>query len=110
MAQIHNIDGTTVNFISQAVWNQPANSQSLDLIAIHNKWRSHTWLSNIMTAAEWATFRGKRGNIATITTTDPDDPNGDYITYFNVIVKNVSPGNHESLNFSGVRVEFLIKT
>lgn len=109
MAQVHDIDGTTVNFISQAPWNQAVNSQSLDLIAVHNRWRIHTWLSNVMTAAEWATFRGKRGSIVSITTTDPDDPNGDYVTYFQAIVRNVSQGNHDSLNLRGVKIEFLVK-
>ncbi len=108
MAQVHSINGTTVNFISQALWSRAVNSQSLDLIAVHNKHRIHTWLSNVMTAAEWTTFRGKRGSIVSITTTDPDDPNGDYITYYDAVVKNVLPGNHQSLNFQGVRIEFLI--
>ncbi len=108
MAQVHDIDGTTVNFIAQTIWNRATNSESLDLIAVHNKWRNHTWQSNVMTAAEWATFRGKRGSIVSLTTTDPDDPNGDYVTYYNAIVRSVSPGAHESLNFEGVRIEFLV--
>ena len=109
MAQMHSIDGTTVNYISQAPWDQLRNSQSLDLIAVHEKWRSHTWLSNVMTAAEWSTFRGKRGSIVSITTTPPDNPNGNYVTFYNVIIKGVSQGNHDSLNFRGVRIEFLVK-
>jgi hypothetical protein len=108
MAQVHDIDGTTVNYVTQALWDQSVNSQSLDLIAVYNKHRRHTWLSNVMTAAEWATMRGKRGNVVSITTTDPDDPNGDYVTYFDAIVRDVSPGNHKSLNFEGVKIEFLI--
>jgi hypothetical protein len=108
MAQVHDIDGTTVNYITQAIWQQPVNSQSLNLISVHNKWRNHTWLSGVMTATEWATFRGKRGSVVSITTTDPDDPNGDYITYYDAIVKDVSQGSHDSLNFTGVRIEFLV--
>lgn len=61
-----------------------------------------------MTAAEWATFRGKRGSIVSITTTDPNDPNGDYVTYYNAVVRSVSQGSHQSLNFEGVKIEFLI--
>jgi len=109
MAQIHDIDGTTINYVSQAIWNQGVNSQSLDLITVHSKRQTHTWISNIMTATEWTTMRGKRGSIVSITTTDPDDPNGDYVTFHDAIVKNVSQGNHESLNFSGVKLEFLVK-
>lgn len=109
MAQIHDIDGITVNFISQAPWSQDTNSQSLDLITVHEKWRNHTWLSNVMTAAEWSTFIGKRGSIVSITTTDPNDLNGDYITFYNAIIGNITFNSHESLNFRGVRVEFLVK-
>jgi hypothetical protein len=109
MAQIHDIDGTTLNYISQALWNQPVNSQSLDLIAIHNRWRRHIWQSNVMTTAEWATLIGKRGSIVSITTTDPDDPNGDYVTYYEAIVRDISFTSHDSLNIRGAKVEFLVK-
>jgi hypothetical protein len=109
MAQVHDIDGTTLNYISQALWNQPVNSQSLNLIAVHNKWRIHTWLSNVMTTIEWATLIGKRGSIVQITTTDPDDPNGDYISYFEVILRSATFGSHDSLNIRGAKLEFLIK-
>lgn len=108
MAQIHDIDGTVVNFVSQAPWDRAVNSQSFDLITVHNKHRIHTWLSNVMTAAEWTTFRAKRGSIVSITTPSPDDPNGDYVTYFGAVIRSVSQGRHQSLNFEGVRIEFLV--
>lgn len=109
MAQVHSIDGVTVNYVSQATWDQPTQELSLNLIQVHNAWRLHIWLSNVMTATEWATMRGKRGSNVTIVTTDPDDPNGDYVTYYGAIVRDVSQGRHESLNLRGVRVDFLVK-
>lgn len=109
MAQIHDIDGTVLNYISQATWNQPVNSQSLNLIAVHNRYRQHTWLSNVMTTTEWATMIGKRGSIVQITTTDPDDPNGDYVAYYEAILRNVTFGSHDSLNVRGAKFGFLIK-
>lgn len=109
MAQIHDIDGTTLNYISQALWNQPVNSQSLNLIAVHSRWRRHIWQSNVMTTTEWATLIGKRGSIVSITTTDPDDPNGDYVTYYEATVRDVSASSHSSLNIMGAKVEFLVK-
>ena len=109
MAQIHNIDGTTLNYISSAFWDQPANSQSLDLITVHNRWRNHIWNSNVMTAAEWTTIIGKRGSIVSITTTDPDDPNGNYVTYYEAIVRSVTFSTHNSLNIQGAKIEFLVK-
>ena len=109
MAQIHSIDGTTINFISQAAWSQAFNSQSLNRIAVHNRYRRHTWNSNVMTTAEWSVLIGKRGSIVTIATTDPDDPNGDYITYYDAVVKSVTHRQHDSLNFAGVRIDFLVR-
>lgn len=109
MAQVHDIDGIVLNYISQAPWDQLVNSQSLDLITVHNRWRRHIWNSNVMTTAEWATLIGKRGSIVSITTTDPDDPNGDYVTYYEAIVRSISFGNHDSLNIRGAKVEFLVK-
>ncbi len=109
MAQIHAIDGTVVNYISQAIWDQSINSQSLNLIAVHNVWRQHLWISNVMTATERSTLTAKRGSIVSVTTTDPNNPNGDYLIYYNAIVRNISTGNHDSLNFVGVQIEFLIK-
>lgn len=109
MAQVHSIDGTIVNFISTASWAQSSNSQSLNRIAVHNRYRRHTWNSNVMTAAEWSTIVSKRGNIVTIITTDPDDPNGDYIAFYDAVVKSVTHRVHDSLNFSGVRVDFLVR-
>lgn len=109
MSQIHSIDSTALNYISQALWNQSVNSQSLNLIAVHNKWRIHTWLSNVMTTVEWATLIGKRGNIVSITTTDPDNPNSDYVSYYEAILRRATFGSHDSLNIRGAKFEFLIK-
>ncbi len=110
MAQIHDIDGTALSYISSAPWAQPVNSESLNLIAVHNRWRRHTWNSNVMTTAEWATLIGKRGSVVSITTTDPDDPNGDYVTYFGVYVRNITFSSHDSLNIRGAKIEFLLST
>lgn len=110
MAQVHDIDGTTLNYISHAHWFQAANSQSFDLIAVHERYRKHTWLGgNAMTTTEWATIIGKRGSIVSITTTNPDDPNGDYVTYYDAIIRNITFGRHDSLNIIGARVEFLVR-
>lgn len=111
MAQIHDIDGTTITHISQALWDQPAVDVSLDLIQVHSKHRRHTLLSRSMPMSVWQTLIGKRGSLVSLTTTDPDDPNGDYVTYYGVRVDDViAPRNgHDSLNMRNVRVEFLIR-
>lgn len=110
MAQTHAIDGTNLTYITQAHWSQMPHSLSLDLIQVHNRWRRHVWISNVMSAGEWETLRGKRGSKVSITTTDPDDPNNaNYVTYSEAIVQKVWFRTHTSLNMQGVRVEFLVR-
>ena len=102
------IDGTTLNYIGQAVWSQPQVETSLDLIAVHNRHQVHTWSANVMSASEWATLIGKRGSLVSITTTDADDEDGSFVTYYNVRVDDVSARAHDSLNVVGVQVRFLV--
>lgn len=111
MAQVHAIDGTTITHISQALWEQAQVDTSLNLIAVHNRWQRHIWTSNIMPMSIWQTLIGKRGSLVNLTTTDPTDRNGDYITYYGARVDSVSaPQNgHDSLNMANVRVEFLVR-
>jgi hypothetical protein len=111
MAQAHAIDGTTITHISQALWQQPVVDQSLDLIAVHSRWRRHTWTANVVPMSIWQTLIGKRGSIVSLTTTDPDDRNGDYVTYYGARVDAVTapPNGHDSLNMRNVRIEFLVK-
>lgn len=110
MAQIHAIDGTNLTYIAQALWPQPSpSSLSLNLIQPYERWRDHIWLANVMTVTEWETLRGKRGSIVTITTTDPTAPNSDYITFYGVILKDLTNNSHDGPNILGVKVEFLVK-
>lgn len=111
MAQVHAIDGTTITHISQALWDQPSVDTSLNLIAVHSRHQRHTWTSNVMPMSVWQTLIGKRGALVSVTTTDPADRNGDYITYYGARVDAVTapPNGHDSLNMRNVRVEFLIR-
>jgi hypothetical protein len=60
--------------------------------------------------AEWATLISKRGSIVNLTTTDPDDRNADFVTYYGARLRSVTKRNHASLNAQGVRAEFLVRT
>jgi hypothetical protein len=105
----HKIDGTNINFVNSAHWLQPVIDQSLDLIAVHQKVRRHTWTAGVMTAAEWSTVLAKRGSVVSITTTDVNDRNADYITYYGVKVQSVTFRRHEGPNMRGVEMEFLVR-
>jgi len=109
MAFQHQIDGTNVDFINFANWVQPVIDQSLDIIAVHQKMRFHIWQASVVTAAEWTTLLSKRGQIVSLTTTDVDDRNADYITYFGARVQAATFRNHEGRNILGVELRFLVK-
>lgn len=109
MATQHAIDGTNVNYVSYANWVQPVLTQSLDLIAVHQKVRQHIWVSEVMTAAEYITLLGKRGDTVSITTPPVNDRNGDFITYYGVRVQSVTFRQHEGPNLRGVELRFLVR-
>jgi len=109
MAFTPQIDGSDIDYVSRIDWDQPTSHQSLDLISVFKRWRVCTWSSDIMPMSEWATLIGKRGSIVSLTTTDPDDRNADFVTYYGARVKSVEMRNHLSLNAQQVRVEFLVR-
>lgn len=110
MAFTPQVDGTAVNYISNIDWSQPTTQTSLDLISVFNRWRVCIWTVNQMPMTDWATLIGKRGSIVSLTTTDPDNRNADFVTFYGARVQDVTQRNHLSLNAQGVKIEFLVRT
>lgn len=110
MAFAPQIDGVAVNHISNIDWSNTTSQTSLDLISVFNRLRVCTWTVDQMPMTDWATLIGKRGSIVALTTTDPDDRNADFVTYYGARVRDVTLRNHLSLNAQGVKVEFLVRT
>lgn len=108
MAQVHAINGTTINYINHAAWTQPSNSRSLSVLNVFNRWQAHRWLSDVVPMSEWEVLAALRGSIASITTTDPADRNADYVTYYGVVVQAVE-GRHEGRNMVNVSLDFLVR-
>ncbi len=109
MAQIHSIDGTAINYVTHADWEQPVVDQSFNIIAVHQRVQRHTWLADTVPMSEWETLIGKRGSLVSLATTDPDDRNADYVTYYGVAVQAVEARGHEARNMVGVQVDFLVR-
>lgn len=111
MATTHKVDGTSLTYIERALWSQDAVNQSLDIIAVHSRFKRLVWLSSLMAMSEWETLMGKRGSTVTLVTTDHEDPNADdYITYYDARVDRVSKQSHDAQVARGVRVEFFVRT
>ena len=110
MAFTPQIDGSDIDYISNIDWNQPTTQQSLDLISVFNRVRVCTWSVDTMPMDEWSTLISKRGSIVSLTTTNPDNRNTDFVTYYGARLRSVTKRNHASLNAQGVQVEFLVRT
>jgi len=105
MAQVHAINGTTVEYIGQPDWIDKPLGGYLAGPTTHDRYRDHIWRTNIMTAAEFDTIFALMGQQVSITTTDYNDRDGDYKTYYNVVLESVD-GTHEGPNFTGVECKF----
>lgn len=110
MAFIPQIDGSDIDYISNIDWSEPTSQQSLDLISVFNRLRICTWSVDTMPMSEWSILISKRGSAVSLTTTDPDDRNADFLTFYGARLRSVTKRNHASLNAQGVRVEFLVRT
>lgn len=110
MAFTPQIDGTDVDYISNIDWSEVTRQTSLDLISVFERWRICNWSVDQMPMTDWAILIGKRGSIVSLTTTDPDDRNADFVTFYGARIQGVTKRNHLSLNALGVKVEFLVRT
>jgi hypothetical protein len=109
MAQQHTINGTNINYITEAIWQDIPAGEYLNGKAIINRWRRHIWRTNVMPMSEFDTLYALQGQIVAIATTNYEDRNAaDYKTYYGVEFKRIS-GSHEGPNMQTVICEFLVR-
>jgi len=108
MAKVHSVNGFTINYIGQPNWIDRPVGKLLTGEQIKNRWRGHTWASNVMTVSEFNNLYTLEGTKATIVTTDYSSRNSDYITYYGAEVKRVT-GTHDGPRFLDVQIEFLVR-
>lgn len=109
MAQVFSLDGTTINRIERADWRDNEGGLNLALIGTRGVWLTHIWQSSSMPMADYEVIEGKRESIVTLVTVSPSDRNGDYITYYEAVVRGVNYTSHDVRNASGVTAEFLVR-
>jgi len=109
MAQIHDISGNTILYISQANWLDKPAPASLDGLNAVSKFRKHIWESNVMPGPEWDILEALEGTQVTITTTIYEDRNNTNYKLYYWAIFAVLTGKHEGPNMAGVRAEFLVK-
>jgi hypothetical protein len=109
MAQVHSINGNTINYIGTADWQDKAAAAYLTGENAVSRWRKHIWESNVMPVSEWNTIEALEGQLVNIVTTDYEDRNNtNYKTYYSCRFTGLA-GKHDGPNMTGVRFEFLVK-
>ncbi len=108
MAQVHAINGTTINYIGQPDWVDIPAGAFLNGESVHSRWRGHTWAGNVMPESEFNFLYSLEGQKVQLLTTNYSDRNGDYITYYGVEFRRIS-GTHDGPRFINVRLDFMIR-
>lgn len=108
MAQVFKINGTTLNYVMAANWEERGVGNFLNGLTSYNRYRRHTLATNVMTAAEFSTLFALEGQQVSLTTTNYTDRNGDYIDYHGVEIKSVT-GQHAGPVVQDVQIECLVR-
>lgn len=108
MARQFAINQQNLDYVTEATWDETPVDSPLAGGTTFNRWRVHRWATNVMPAAEFETIRGSLGAACDVTTTDYDDPNGDYAAYYGATLDRLS-GEHAGPVYVGVSAEFTVR-
>ncbi len=108
MAQIFKINDTTADYIQRADWVNSKVAEALDGDTARQRWVKHVWQGNVMDVDEFDTIFALEGQTVSITTTNYDDRNDDYLTYYGVKFLSIV-SEHVSRIMENIRCEFLVR-
>jgi len=108
MAQQFQINGQDLDYVTEATWDETPITAPLAGGTVFNRWRLHRWATNVMPASEFETIRGRLGETVSLTTTDYDDLNGDYVTYYGATLDTLR-GEHSGPVVVAVSAEFRVR-
>lgn len=108
MARVFELNGTELDYVTGADWQDTAEAGSLAGVSPLRRRRRHVWRARVMPMAEFLSLQAQEGALAAITTTNYSDRNGDYVTYYGAEIERVSC-RHEATNAEEVTVEFLVR-
>lgn len=109
MAQQFQINGEDLDYITEGNWDEAVIGSPLVGGTVFNRWRLHQWAApKGMPVSEFETIRGRLGKTVSLTTTDYDSPNGDYVTYYGATLDRLS-GEHSGPVVVAVSAEFRVR-
>ena len=107
MAQVFQLNGSNLTYITGADWQPGAASAGLDGNTVRQRVTRHIWQANIMTIAEINTIQAQLGQPVNLTTTNYSDRNGAFISYSARFV--ALNWEHQANLAANVRAEFLVR-
>lgn len=108
MAFAHQLDGTEIEYIEIANWQEDKLDLKLDQKTVVNRFKSLVWEASIMIVEEFNFLTSKEGKIVTLITTDYDSRNNDFRTYYGVKFQKLSASEQPHVHMVGVRCEFRV--
>jgi hypothetical protein len=109
MAQQHQVNGTNVSYIGEAIWRDRVIGSTLNGQPVVHRWRQHVWRSNGMTVAQFDTLYALAGQSVSLDTTDYLSPNAaDYKSYYGAILQDVQ-GLQRGNVMENVMLQFLVR-
>lgn len=103
------LNASTFNRITRADWQDESAGVGLDGTTARLRWVRHVWSApEAMTAAEYDSLFALQGQRVTLTTTNYNERNGDYISYYGAICERVD-GQHVGPIVVGVVAEFKVR-
>lgn len=108
MTRVFKWNATEFERITEANWDSDGANQGLDGNTARLRWKRHIWQTNVLDIVEFNALQAIEGTEGSLTTTDYEDRNNDYVTYTGAICERVT-GQHVGPNFEGVQAEFLVR-
>ncbi len=109
MAQVFQVNGTTITALVKADWGDEIIDDDLAGQSIRNRWKMHVLQTEAMTAAEYDTLYALQGQKVTLTTTNYRNRNGDYKTYYDAVFLGIEAGHMGPIR-QNVRAMLAVRT
>lgn len=107
MAQVFDINGTTLTHITDANWEDKPEDDYLNGKTPVNQWRNVV-LEGTMEETQFDIIYALEGQQVSVTIPPYDDRNGAFATYYYVILQSVT-GDHQGPSMQNVRAELKVR-
>lgn len=108
MAQIFQLNGTTLTHINDCQWLENEQGDYLNGKMPKNRWRNVRLSGEAMEEAQYDIIHALEGQKVSVTITDYESRNSDFKTYYGADLLSIS-GDHNGPKFDNVSVELKVR-